>query len=227
MQWGQSQRDARKVVPWPRHRRRIGDVAAHCPPGVCRDTYECCGSRAARCAPEKPRRFSLPTTLEQRFAPGGPASGCVCERCARWSSAYPGHLEVASSCAENKIVICALGQSGGGVRRGAQHDLTELNNEPVFPTRTGLTQRMDELATVFRLIHPAAAAYAEHHSAVTDLLARCPISNLMPATTRSGPLTAAQLAAQSFPPRAGSVPPHSAGQHTQRPPGRPSPGASL
>jgi hypothetical protein len=101
------------------------------------------------------------------------------------------------------------------------------HNEPVFSTRTGLAQRMDELAIVFRLIHPRAAAYTEHHSTLTDLLARCPVPNMMPATARNGPLTAAQLAAQSFPTRgSASVPPRSDTQSV-RPLGDPHPQGSA
>jgi len=71
------------------------------------------------------------------------------------------------------------------------------HGERVFSTQTGLLARMDDLATLFRLVHPEAAAWAERHSTVTAMLARCPVPDVMPTPQRRGPLSAAQLAALS------------------------------
>ncbi len=71
------------------------------------------------------------------------------------------------------------------------------HGERVFSTQTGLLHRMDDVATLFRMLHPEAAAWTERYSTVDPVLARCPVPNLMPPTERRGPLTVAQLAALS------------------------------
>lgn len=94
------------------------------------------------------------------------------------------------------------------VSRGQVHALVDnvrkfrnrlAHNEPVFSNKTGLVQRMEEAEKLFRYLRPEAAQWVREHSDVPRLIARCPVSGLMPTTGRTWPMTAAQAAAQSFP----------------------------
>ncbi|MGH3098180.1 MAG: hypothetical protein ACRDMV_19535 [Streptosporangiales bacterium] len=79
-----------------------------------------------------------------------------------------------------------------GKRRGAVHALVQntirfrnrlAHNEPVFSTRTGLRQRLQEVRTLFELVHPQASAWTEEHSDVPALVAKCPVTGLIPTDT--------------------------------------------
>ncbi|WP_244931799.1 Abi family protein [Nocardioides sp. W7] len=53
------------------------------------------------------------------------------------------------------------------------------HNEPVFSSRTGLLERLDDVRHVFDLIAPSAAAWASTQSRVPELVAACPVPGLI------------------------------------------------
>lgn len=78
-----------------------------------------------------------------------------------------------------------------GTRRARVHDLVArvvkfrnrlAHNEPVFSTRTGLEDRLDEVQELFELIDPDASAYVAGHSTLDATISSCPIPGLTTAT---------------------------------------------
>ncbi|MXG88311.1 Abi family protein [Nocardioides flavescens] len=60
------------------------------------------------------------------------------------------------------------------------------HNEPVFSSRTGLLERLNDVRYVFDLIAPHAAAWAAARSRVVNLVDDCPVAGLIATPTTDG-----------------------------------------